>query len=194
MPIKKLEPKNCANFEFFRFCTFFRGFLLLTFVRGISESRPYCTELHLMRDKELVLSRIPTPQNKVEQDRVIRLPIFMMATPLTLADFQRSKSNHLVLAALSFSLPLTPARSSAVIKVELVWSQIHPIIKVHSTPKKLFSNRLVPAINERVRCGSDSSAPACCTADPSTNLGSAPRRRPSTERKAMRTIRVVLYE
>ncbi len=36
---KKLEPKNCAKFEFFRFCAFFRGFLLLTFVRGISESR-----------------------------------------------------------------------------------------------------------------------------------------------------------
>jgi hypothetical protein len=38
-PLKKLEPKNYANFEFFRFCAFFRGFLLLTFVRGISESR-----------------------------------------------------------------------------------------------------------------------------------------------------------
>ncbi len=36
---KKLEPKNYANFEYFRFCAFFRGFLLLTFVRGISESR-----------------------------------------------------------------------------------------------------------------------------------------------------------
>ena len=36
---KKLEPKNHANFENFRFCAFFRGFLLLTFVRGISESR-----------------------------------------------------------------------------------------------------------------------------------------------------------
>jgi hypothetical protein len=46
----------------------------------------------------------------------------------------------------------------------------------------------------RVRCGSDSSAPACCTAGPGSNLGSAPQRRPSTERKAMRTIRVVLYE
>jgi hypothetical protein len=46
----------------------------------------------------------------------------------------------------------------------------------------------------RVRCGSDSSAPACCTAGPSSNLGSAPQRRPSTERKAMRTTRVVLYE
>ncbi len=46
----------------------------------------------------------------------------------------------------------------------------------------------------RVRCGSDSSAPACCTASPGSNLGSAPQRRPSTERKAMRTTRVVLYE
>ncbi len=39
MPLKKLEPKNYAIFEYFRFCAFFRGFLLLTFVRGISESR-----------------------------------------------------------------------------------------------------------------------------------------------------------
>jgi hypothetical protein len=39
MPQKKLEPKNNANFEYFRFCAFFRGFFLLTFVRGISESR-----------------------------------------------------------------------------------------------------------------------------------------------------------
>jgi hypothetical protein len=38
-PLKKLEPKNYANFEYFRFCAFFRGFLLLTFVRGISESQ-----------------------------------------------------------------------------------------------------------------------------------------------------------
>jgi hypothetical protein len=37
-PYKKLEPKNYANFEYFRFCAFFRGFLLLTFVRIISES------------------------------------------------------------------------------------------------------------------------------------------------------------
>jgi hypothetical protein len=36
---KKLEPKNYANFENFRFCAFFHGFLLITFVRGISESR-----------------------------------------------------------------------------------------------------------------------------------------------------------
>ncbi len=39
MPIKKLESKNYANFEYFRFYAFFRGFLLLTFFRGISESR-----------------------------------------------------------------------------------------------------------------------------------------------------------
>ncbi len=39
MPLKKLEPKNYANSEYFRFCAFFRGFLLLTFVKGISESR-----------------------------------------------------------------------------------------------------------------------------------------------------------
>ncbi len=45
--------------------------------------------------------------------------------------------------------------------------------------------------SERVRCGSDSSAPACCTAGPGSNLGSAPQRRPSTERKAMRKTRVV---
>jgi hypothetical protein len=37
MPLKKLEPKNYANLEYFRFCAFFRGFLLLTFVRGINE-------------------------------------------------------------------------------------------------------------------------------------------------------------
>ncbi len=28
MPLKKLEPKNYANFEYFRFCAFFRGFAL----------------------------------------------------------------------------------------------------------------------------------------------------------------------
>ncbi len=39
MPQKKLEPKNYAKFEYFRFCAFFCGFLLLNFVRGISESR-----------------------------------------------------------------------------------------------------------------------------------------------------------
>ncbi len=39
----KLKPPtltlNYANFEYFRFCAFFHGFLLLTFVRGSSESR-----------------------------------------------------------------------------------------------------------------------------------------------------------
>ncbi len=35
----------------------------------------------------------------------------------------------------------------------------------------------------RVRHGSDSSVSACCMAGPSSNLGSAPQRRPSTERK-----------
>jgi hypothetical protein len=39
MTLKKLEPKNYANFEYFRFCAFFRGVLLITFFRGISESR-----------------------------------------------------------------------------------------------------------------------------------------------------------
>jgi hypothetical protein len=38
MPLKKARAKNYANLEYFRFCAFFRGFLLLTFVRGISES------------------------------------------------------------------------------------------------------------------------------------------------------------
>ncbi len=52
----------------------------------------------------------------------------------------------------------------------------------------------VRCCSDRVRCGSDSSAPACCTAGPGSNLGSAPQRRPYTERKAMRTTRVVLYE
>jgi hypothetical protein len=28
MPLKKLEPKNYANFEHFRFCAFFRVFLI----------------------------------------------------------------------------------------------------------------------------------------------------------------------
>jgi hypothetical protein len=35
----------------------------------------------------------------------------------------------------------------------------------------------------RVLRGSDSSASACCMAGPSSNLGSAPQRRASTERK-----------
>jgi hypothetical protein len=34
----------------------------------------------------------------------------------------------------------------------------------------------------RVRRGSESSASACCMAGPSSNLGSAPQRRPSAER------------
>ncbi len=34
-----------------------------------------------------------------------------------------------------------------------------------------------------MRRGSDSGASACCTAGPSSNLGSASQRRPSTERK-----------
>ncbi len=38
-------------------------------------------------------------------------------------------------------------------------------------------------VAQRVRRGSDSSAPACCKAGPSSNLGSAPQRKPSTERK-----------
>jgi hypothetical protein len=37
--LKKARSKNYANLEYFRFCAFFCGFLLLTFVRGISESR-----------------------------------------------------------------------------------------------------------------------------------------------------------
>ncbi len=37
--LKKARAKNYANFEYFRFCAFFRGFLLLTFVRSISQSR-----------------------------------------------------------------------------------------------------------------------------------------------------------
>ncbi len=39
MPLKKARAKSYANFEYFRFCALFRGFLLLSFVRGISESR-----------------------------------------------------------------------------------------------------------------------------------------------------------
>ncbi len=50
------------------------------------------------------------------------------------------------------------------------------------------------AAGNMVRRGLDSSTSACCTAGPSSNLGSAPQRRPCTERKAMRTTRVVLYE
>jgi hypothetical protein len=39
MPLKKARAKNYVNFDYFRFCAFFHGFLLLNFVRGISESR-----------------------------------------------------------------------------------------------------------------------------------------------------------
>jgi hypothetical protein len=48
----------------------------------------------------------------------------------------------------------------------------------------------------RVRCGSDSSASACCTAGPSSNLGSAesaPLEEALYRADAMRTIIVVLY-
>jgi hypothetical protein len=47
--------------------------------------------------------------------------------------------------------------------------------------------------SDRVRGGSDSSASTRFTAGPSSNLSSAPQRS-STERKAMRTTRVILYE
>ncbi len=43
-----------------------------------------------------------------------------------------------------------------------------------------------------VRCGSDSSTTACCTAGPSSNLGC--RRQALYRADAMRTTRVVLYE
>jgi hypothetical protein len=46
----------------------------------------------------------------------------------------------------------------------------------------------------RVQRGLDSNVKACCMAGPSSNFGSTPQRRPSTERKAMRTTRAVLYE
>jgi hypothetical protein len=46
----------------------------------------------------------------------------------------------------------------------------------------------------RVRCGSDSSASACCTAGPSSNLGSAPLEEALYQADAMRITRVVLYE
>ncbi len=39
MPLKKARAKKLCKFWVFRFCAFFRGFLLLTFVEGISESR-----------------------------------------------------------------------------------------------------------------------------------------------------------
>ncbi len=46
----------------------------------------------------------------------------------------------------------------------------------------------------RVRCGSDCSASACCTAGPSSNLGSAPLEEALYRADAMRVTRVVLYE
>jgi hypothetical protein len=51
----------------------------------------------------------------------------------------------------------------------------------------------------RVRCGSegrgsDSSASACCTAGPSSNLGSAPLEEALHRADAIRITRVVLYE
>jgi hypothetical protein len=39
MPLQKVRAKKLSNFEYFGFCAFFRGFLLLTYVRGIFESR-----------------------------------------------------------------------------------------------------------------------------------------------------------
>ncbi len=39
MPLKQARAKNYANFEYFRFCAFFCGSLLLIFVWGISENR-----------------------------------------------------------------------------------------------------------------------------------------------------------
>ena len=36
MPLKKARAKKLCEFGEFRFCTFFRGFLLLTFVRGLT--------------------------------------------------------------------------------------------------------------------------------------------------------------
>ncbi len=51
-PQKKLEPKTYANFENFRVCAFFPGFLLLTFVRGISESRHFCQNILILSNKQ----------------------------------------------------------------------------------------------------------------------------------------------
>ncbi len=48
--------------------------------------------------------------------------------------------------------------------------------------------------SDRVRCGSDCSALACCTAGPSSNLGSAPLEEALYRADAMRITRVVLYE
>jgi hypothetical protein len=47
MPLKKLEPKNYANFEYFRF-------LLLTFVMGIYEIlRFFDTHIYIFQEKNL---------------------------------------------------------------------------------------------------------------------------------------------
>jgi hypothetical protein len=46
----------------------------------------------------------------------------------------------------------------------------------------------------RVRCGSDCSASACCTAGPCSNFGSAPLEKALYRADAMRITRVVLYE
>ena len=46
----------------------------------------------------------------------------------------------------------------------------------------------------RVRCGSDCSASACCTAGPSSNLGSAPLEEALYRADAMRKTRAVLNE
>ncbi len=43
-------------------------------------------------------------------------------------------------------------------------------------------------VTHRVRRGTISSASACCKAGPSSNLGSAPQRRPSTERKQQEAV------
>ncbi len=48
--------------------------------------------------------------------------------------------------------------------------------------------------SDRVRCGTDCSASACCTAGPSSNLGSATLEEALYRADAMRITRVVLYE
>ncbi len=52
---------------------------------------------------------------------------------------------------------------------------------IDADPDPAFPLDRVPDL--RVRRGTIRSAPACCKAGPSSNLGSAPQRRPSTERK-----------
>jgi hypothetical protein len=49
-------------------------------------------------------------------------------------------------------------------------------------------------VERLVRCGSDSSASACCTAGPSSNLGSAPLEEALYRADAMRTTIVELHE